>query len=849
MSEFPIYSLRIFGHEIFPMKLFACLFLSLLSFSVSAQCLLKHIPLNERLEQSEVIVEVIFESSYSFEEERSGRILTSNSLRISKLYKGDLESTHQTRIQVINQGGQLYDRMEMVNPSLQFEPGDIGLLLLNSPDIETINGQKQEVFRPSYGPLSFIRYNVYAGSAHDHMGDFSSIVNDLYPYLESELSKPASFESVLINRGRAKSSPEIDSFSPDTVEGGNGNILTIKGSFFGSNPGSVRFANADDGGATERQYSGALYIKTWTDTLIECVVPQKAGTGKFRVLDANQLDVQSTTSLVVKYARLELTSTDPNNNSKLYRPVLDADNGSGGITWKFNSDFFQNDAAVNSFLGAMESWRCATLVNYQVDTVNATSTDTVGRDGIHTVMWQNANQSISSGALGVCFSQWSGCFDTKTKDWHWWLNDVDIVFDDQLSNNRTWNFGHGQPTSGQYDFQSVALHEIGHSIQLGHINDPNGVMHFSIRNGEEKRQLVSSVDVAGANVIINESLSGSDCNNYNAMTLIDQGKCKLLNIEYPEPEFSITPDTACSNDTFLLVSSANEKSSLRWILPLGTTVVDSSLGQDSIWVLLPKGTTLQIGLYARLGSVEDSVVFSDRVLVYEGIEIGGRKIDGVSCFGKSDGATQFIFNAGKSPYFVYFPALGRNGNPLTGLAPGEYEIEISDDNGCEISEQVEITMPDSLSLTSGTSPSWGGLGKGAAWVKVTGGTPPYTYRWDDPNQSTMDSLTQLAGGTYQVAVSDANDCSKSIELFVDELVGVDARASHFTLFPNPVEDRLQFRGEKSIQAITIYDIQGKKVLERTGHPAVLNISHLKRGLYLVQIQLAHSLEHHRIVVQ
>lgn len=47
---------------------------------------------------------------------------------------------------------------------------------------------------------------------------------------------------------------------------------------------------------------------------------------------------------------------------------------------------------------------------------------------------------------------------------------------------------------------------------------------------------------------------------------------------------------------------------------------------------------------------------------------------------------------------------------------------------------------------------------GSATVTVTGGTPGYTYTWNDPAAQTSATATGLTPGTYNVTVSDANNC-------------------------------------------------------------------------------------------
>jgi len=61
---------------------------------------------------------------------------------------------------------------------------------------------------------------------------------------------------------------------------------------------------------------------------------------------------------------------------------------------------------------------------------------------------------------------------------------------------------------------------------------------------------------------------------------------------------------------------------------------------------------------------------------------------------------------------------------------------------------VDLTIETNSPICQGTS-------DGKAKVTVEGGTPPFTYLWDDPFQQTTDSVTGLSVGTYTVTVTDA----------------------------------------------------------------------------------------------
>ena len=127
----------------------------------------------------------------------------------------------------------------------------------------------------------------------------------------------------------------------------------------------------------------------------------------------------------------------------------------------------------------------------------------------------------------------------------------------------------------------------------------------------------------------------------------------------------------------------------------------------------------------------------------------------VSAFGLNDGAIDLSVSGGVSPY-AFSWSNNVSGEDQTNLAAGIYSVNISDANGCEIIETIEICQP------LGTSFSLDGLncyGDCNAEINLTsgGGISPYFYSWD--NGASTESLSGLCAGTYELTIYDSNVAS------------------------------------------------------------------------------------------
>ncbi|HXH18180.1 MAG TPA: SprB repeat-containing protein [Chitinophagales bacterium] len=139
----------------------------------------------------------------------------------------------------------------------------------------------------------------------------------------------------------------------------------------------------------------------------------------------------------------------------------------------------------------------------------------------------------------------------------------------------------------------------------------------------------------------------------------------------------------------------------------------------------------------------------------------------ISCNGAADGAIDLEVNGGFPPYTYSWNGGLFTTQDISGLTAGDYTVVITDSSGCSITQSATITEPDVVSSTvtvktygqGGYHVSCNGFSDGQLTANATGGTPPYTYQWDDPNGQIASSAIGLGLGTYNVTITDANGCT------------------------------------------------------------------------------------------
>jgi len=148
-------------------------------------------------------------------------------------------------------------------------------------------------------------------------------------------------------------------------------------------------------------------------------------------------------------------------------------------------------------------------------------------------------------------------------------------------------------------------------------------------------------------------------------------------------------------------------------------------------------------------------------------------VQNVLCLGDSSGSI-LAEGWGGTPPYIYEWSNGATGTPMIeNLPAGDYSVTVTEQNGCQLTEDFTITEPPLLvaeaEVDTDVCP---GEATGEATASASGGTPPYSFEWS--TGATTPTISGLAAGTYTVTVTDDNDCTDTASITIEEFEGVVA---------------------------------------------------------------------------
>lgn len=349
----------------------------------------------------------------------------------------------------------------------------LGVMLSNNTVMDSANLwlQNEMIFDGTSGGWQHVSLDlttvsdIWGKGTHDFTGD--SVV---YAWLYFRHGVGTSDEGVYVDNVTLKVDnivkPEIASVTPAGRNAGIGETVTIAGSNFGATKGSgsVQFYTGR-AGYGEGDWATAA-TTSWSDTGIVAVVPAGAGSG----------------GVVVN------TNAGQQSSAYLYEVGFSFSGrrwDSGPLMYKINENCVDVTGEGAAIQRAMATWSAASDFQYVYGGSTTQGTNPPGLD------YSNEIYFASSGFSSPSTLAWNYIYYMPT---------TLVILDSNVIFNDTHTWSSTTPAAGQYDIESVALHELGHSLQL---DDQYGTLDsakvmYGYGNPGATKRVLTACDVAGA---------------------------------------------------------------------------------------------------------------------------------------------------------------------------------------------------------------------------------------------------------------------------------------------------------------------------------------------------------------
>ncbi|MBI2271497.1 MAG: gliding motility-associated C-terminal domain-containing protein [Bacteroidetes bacterium] len=146
----------------------------------------------------------------------------------------------------------------------------------------------------------------------------------------------------------------------------------------------------------------------------------------------------------------------------------------------------------------------------------------------------------------------------------------------------------------------------------------------------------------------------------------------------------------------------------------------------------------------------------------------GKSVTNILCNGQCSGGASVAPVGGTAPFTYLWLPSGDTGQTISNLCSGTGFVQITDANGCILTDTVDITEPMAFATNENiTQPTACSVNDGAITLSPSGGTAPYTYTWS--NAATSATQTNLGAGLYTVTITDAAGCAQSTVVAINNV--------------------------------------------------------------------------------
>ncbi len=199
----------------------------------------------------------------------------------------------------------------------------------------------------------------------------------------------------------------------------------------------------------------------------------------------------------------------------------------------------------------------------------------------------------------------------------------------------------------------------------------------------------------------------------------------------------------------------------------GTTpyIYDWYLNEEHIGQYDATAENLEAGLYTVIITDANSCTASAQETVYNsnGPEIESIITTDASCYNTAEGSATILNITASGSYTIEWNTGQIDVMSINNLEPGNYSVEVNDENDCSVTEAFIIESPAELSFSFNTnSPTCFDACNGSITANLSGGTTPYILEWQNINGNpTTNYVGSLCADAYILNVTDAHNCSYS----------------------------------------------------------------------------------------
>jgi hypothetical protein len=183
---------------------------------------------------------------------------------------------------------------------------------------------------------------------------------------------------------------------------------------------------------------------------------------------------------------------------------------------------------------------------------------------------------------------------------------------------------------------------------------------------------------------------------------------------------------------------------------------------------------------------------------------------------------------------------------LDNLNEGTYIVSLYDSSSQQTTIDTFILFsPPLLAGSVVIKDDTNNTSQGSVSVSMHGGIPPYSYQWNDPQNSTTATVSNLLSGSYTVTVTDSNGCVWDTSVTVGNYINsIEEQLKELSVYPNPSKDgtlfiRMSNPKSESIEIIVI-DAKGKECHHEVFSSTSKGINQqlhvkLSKGNYIIKI--------------